>query len=152
MDKLKRLEVRCSVCPQTPRYEYFEQHELTHFNCQVCNEQLSGWDQIADHLYLKCPKTLVECKHCVFKFPREKYAAHNCKKHYLLRAAESAFFGLTFLALAFNGKIIHRLPIAECSSQLTLVRNLMSDFLINHLVVLWALAMWFNMYSVQKKK
>jgi hypothetical protein len=70
----------------------------------------------------------------------------------LLRAAESAFFGLTFLALAFNGKIIHRLPIAECSSQLTLVRNLMSDFLINHLVVLWALAMWFNMYSVQKKK
>lgn len=95
---------------------------------------------------------LIECKHCIFKFSREAYASHNCRRHYLLRAVESALFALTFIALAANGKVIHRLPIDQCSSNLILMRNLFEDFMVNHLLIFWAAAMWFNMYSVQKKQ
>jgi hypothetical protein len=76
---------------------------------------------------------------------------HSCEKHYSLRALEAGLFGLTFLLLVVNGKIIHRLPLAECTSTLARLQNLMADFMINHVVVFWAVSMYINMLRVQKK-
>lgn len=70
----------------------------------------------------------------------------------MIRGLESFAFGLTFFFLAVNGKIVHRLPVDECTSTFTLAQHLMVDLLINHVVAFWAVVMWFNMFSVQKKK
>lgn len=152
-ERLFRFSIICPVCTISVNYFQFEAHELFHHECKLCKQALSsGWAQIASHYSSSCPKALVECRHCVFKFSQSDYMSHSCQQHYRLRAFEAALFGLTFVFLAINGKMFHRLPIDECLSTRVKLQTLMTDFLINHLVVFWAVAMHINMFSVQRKQ
>jgi len=152
MERLFKFSIICTVCTKSVRYSEFEAHELEHHSCELCQQAVpQGWTAIANHYNSSCPKAQVSCKHCIFKFTVTEYASHNCASHYWLRAIEASLFGLTFLLLALHGKIIQRLPVDECTSMVSRLQNLMVDFLVNHVLVFWAVAMYFNMRSVQRK-
>jgi len=121
MSQLSLVSVKCSDCDKLVKYNDFDSHELIHYKCKLCAKPLTDWKMIAHHTYNECPKALIDCKNCIFKFSRKDYAAHSCKDHYYFRTAEICAFGITFFVIAVKGKLDHRLPVDECVSTYTLL-------------------------------
>ena len=58
--------------------------------------------EITTHYYLECPKYLIYCEDCEFKFTRIEYVKHDCIRHYKVRQIELVFFIVTYLFLMYN--------------------------------------------------